>query len=254
MKKLIRKIITIDESKCDGCGLCIPSCEEGALQIVDGKARLVKDIYCDGLGNCLGECPQGAIEMIEREAEPFDEKAVEEHLERLEKEQAKQGTEKTPTCGVCCGPSQERDSAQTLTSSVAAEGGKASVEEAPEAELSHWPVQLHLVSPRARFLQGVNLLIAADCVPFAYADFHRRFLIDHSLVIGCPKLDDVDAYHGKLVEIFKNNSLQSITLAHMEVGCCFGLSRLVHSALEESGAQIPLTEVIVGIDGRIKSE
>ncbi len=211
MNKVVRKIIKIDEDKCDGCGLCIPSCEEGALQIVDGKARLVKDIYCDGLGNCLGECPQDAIELIEREAEPFDEKAVEERLEKLK-----------------------------LSDNT------------PEAELSHWPVQLHLVNPQARFLKNADLLIAADCVPFAHADFHRTFLAERSLLIGCPKLDDVEAYHQKLIEIFKQNDLKTVTLVHMEVGCCFGLSKLVKSALQEAGVNTPLEEIIVGVDGSIK--
>lgn len=247
MSKVMRKIISIDEEKCDGCGLCIPSCAEGALQIVDGKARLVKDIYCDGLGNCLGECPQGAIEIIEREADPFDEKAVEDFLAK--KKEAPE--EEEAECGVCCGSSVTRD--------VRAAKGDHSLPlasfpgDGPEAELSHWPVQLHLVSPQSRFLQGVDLLIAADCVPFAFADFHRQYLAGRSLIIGCPKLDDVEAYHQKLVEIFKNNSLKSITLVHMEVGCCFGMSRLIHTALEESGSDIPLEEIIIGIDGSIKS-
>jgi len=250
MNKVVRNIISIDENKCDGCGLCIPSCEEGALQIVDGKARLVKEVYCDGLGNCLGECPQGAIEMIEREAEPFDEKAVEEHLQRLEKEDIKI-EESTEECGVCCGSSLVQDIQKPGQKSTS--GNATSQKDyVPEAELSHWPVQLHLVSPQARFLQGVDLLIAADCVPFAYADFHRSFLAERSLLIGCPKLDDTDVYHQKLVEIFKRNKLKSITLVHMEVGCCFGLSRLVRSALEESGTETPLEEIVVGVDGSIK--
>ena len=247
MSKVMRKIISIDEEKCDGCGLCIPSCAEGALQIVDGKARLVKDIYCDGLGNCLGECPQGAIEIIEREAEPFDEKAVEEFL--AEKHELPE--EEESECGICCGSSVIRDVSPVKSDHnlplASFPGG------APEAELSHWPVQLHMVSPQSRFLEGADLLIAADCVPFAFADFHRQYLAGRSLIIGCPKLDDVEAYHQKLVEIFKNRGLNSITLVHMEVGCCFGMSRLVHSALEKSGSDIPLEEIIIGIDGSIKS-
>jgi ferredoxin len=247
MNKVVRKIISIDESKCDGCGLCIPSCAEGALQIVEGKARLVKDVYCDGLGNCLGECPRGAIDMIEREAEPFDEKAVEERLKSLEKKE-----ESEQECGICCGSSLIRELSPPETAKI---GGEAADPGAysPEAELSHWPVQLHLVSPEARFLQETDLLIAADCVPFAYADFHRSFLAGRSLVIGCPKLDEVETYHRKLTAIFKNNRLKSITLVHMEVGCCFGLSRLVRSALQESGVDIPLKEIIIGVDGSIKS-
>ena len=235
MSTLVRKIISIDEDKCDGCGLCIPSCEEGALQIVDGKAKLIKDIYCDGLGNCLGECPHDAIKLIEREAEPFDEKAVEEHLS---------------TQPVSCGAQQIRTMAAKAAGKI--DHLKDDETGAPEAELSHWPIQLHLVNPEARFLQNQDLLIAADCVPFAFANFHRQFLAGHALVIGCPKLDDVNAYHNKLVEMFKKNNLRSITLVHMEVGCCYGLSRLVQAALEESGANIPLKEIVIGVDGSIK--
>jgi ferredoxin len=245
MEKVMRKIISIDEEKCDGCGLCIPSCEEGALQIVDGKARLVKEVYCDGLGNCLGECPQGAIEIIEREADPFDEAAVEEHLERLAKDK---GTALEEECSVCCGSSLVRD----LKPQVREEPLATNTSYEPEAELSHWPVQLHLVNPQSRFLKEADLLIAADCVPFAYADFHRKFLAGRSLIIGCPKLDDVNAYHQKLVQIFKLNNLKSITLVHMEVGCCFGISKLVKSALAEAGVSTPLEEVIVGVDGVLK--
>lgn len=250
MNKVVRKIIKIDESKCDGCGLCIPSCEEGALQIVDGKARLVKDIYCDGLGNCLGECPQDAIELIEREAEPFDEKAVEEHLEnRQQHEETGGGESPEENLVSCCGGSLEKNipvQDNGYQKHEAADG------EAPEAELSHWPVQLHLVNPQARFLKNADLLIAADCVPFAYADFHRTFLVGRSLLIGCPKLDDVNVYHKKLIEIFKHNDLNSITLVHMEVGCCFGLSKLVKSALQEAATDTKLEEIIVGVDGSIK--
>lgn len=245
MEKVMRKIIAIDENKCDGCGLCIPACEEGALQIVDGKAKLVKDIYCDGLGNCLGECPRDAIAIIERDAEPFDQSAVEEYLKNKGEANIK-GLE----CPSCSNIAIDRSPGHKAALQT---GDRAETGLSPEAELSHWPVQLQLVSPQARFLQGQDLLIAADCVPFAYADFHRRFLAGRALLIGCPKLDDVDLYHQKLVEIFKENKLKSITLVHMEVGCCFGLSRLVQSALNESGAEIPLSEVIIGVDGTIKS-
>ncbi len=242
----VRKIIQIDEDKCDGCGLCIPSCAEGALQIVDGKARLVKDIFCDGLGNCLGECPQGAIELIEREAEPFDEAAVEEHLRTFEPAE-----EPAVGCAGACAGSMIRDLSPGSKPKPAAAEGE---ETEPEAELSHWPIQLHLVSPQARFLQGRDLLIAADCVPFAYPDFHRKLLAGKSVVIGCPKLDDTAAYHDKLVQIFSRNQIKSVTLAHMEVPCCFGLSQLVRSALEKAGQDIDVAEVIIGVDGTVKSE
>ncbi len=222
MDKYVRSIVHIDEEKCDGCGLCIPKCEEGALKIVDGKARLVKDIYCDGLGNCLGHCPQDAITIVEREAEPFDEKAVQEHLNS-------KGCSLTSSTDMHLREDKEED-----------------------AELTHWPVQLSLVAPNASFLVEKDLLIAADCVPFAYADFHKNILSGYSLVICCPKLDDTSGYLQKLIEIFKNNRLKSIKVVHMEVGCCYGLPSLVKSALLEADVKIPLEEVIVGVDGSVK--
>jgi len=247
MEKVKRKIIKIDENKCDGCGLCIPSCAEGALQIVDGKARLVKDAYCDGLGNCLGECPREAIDIIEREAEPFDEEAVEEHLQNLKREDKGEESEFKFSCpGSSEWAVNENKSQNSGTVVAESRGGE------PEAELSHWPIQLHLVSPEARFLRDSDLLVAADCVPFAYADFHQRFLVGHTLVIGCPKLDNTDVYQNKLSEIIKNNNINSITVLHMEVGCCFALSGLVRSALQESGKEVPFKEIVVGVDGSIK--
>lgn len=246
MEKVLRKIIKIDEEKCDGCGLCIPACEEGALRVVEGKATLVKDIYCDGLGNCLGECPQDAITMIEREAEPFDEKAVEDRLQVVDEENRRLKLKETPAC---CGGNLLEGMEKERT------GPDSKVDNyEPEAELGHWPVQLHLVSPEARFFHDKDLLIAADCVPFAFADFHRQFLAGKSLVIGCPKLDDVELYHQKLVQIFKLNRLKSVTLLHMEVGCCFGLSRLVNAALKDAGIDIPFKEIIIGVDGSIKEQ
>jgi ferredoxin len=247
--KIRRKIISIDEEKCDGCGLCVPSCAEGALQVLDGKARLVSEVYCDGLGNCLGECPRGAITIIEKEAEPFDEKAVEDYLGSCENDAAEP---MLSDCSSCCSSTLEMnlDSKEKVTAALKKDNNE---EFAPEAELSHWPFQLHLVSPQARFLKEADLLIAADCVPFAYADFHRRFLAGKALIIGCPKLDDLEAYHNKLVEIFKISKLKSITLVHMEVGCCFGLSKLVKSALAEANMKTPLEEVIIGVDGTVKS-
>ncbi len=246
MNTVRRSIISIDENKCDGCGMCIPACEEGALQIIDGKARLVKDLYCDGLGNCLGECPMDAITLIEREAEPFDEKAVEEHLAKNKKELISEAE-----CKSCSEISIEQNFSEP-SKKKKDEAVNVNENRAMEAELSHWPVQMHLVSPEARFLQNKDLLISADCVPFACADFHSRFLAGHSLLIGCPKLDDIKSYHDKLVKIFKRNKLKSISLVYMEVGCCFGLSRLVHSALKEAEVDIPLKETIVGVDGSIK--
>lgn len=245
MKKM-RLIIRIDEEKCDGCGACIPSCAEGALQIVDGKARMVEDRLCDGLGNCLGECPRGAIEIIEREAEQFDEAAVERHLQSLKNE------EPAPCHG--CAGSAERILWDEEKSRRETEGPAERGDDEDEAELSHWPIQLHLVSPRARFLQEPELLIAADCVPFAYANFHKDFLKEKSLIICCPKLDDTSVYRAKLTEIFKlqGQNIEKITLAYMEVPCCYGLSQLVKTALEKARVEIPVVERIVGVDGSLK--
>lgn len=234
-----RKIIKINEEKCDGCGLCIPSCAEGALQVIDGKARLVDDRFCDGLGNCLGECPRGAIEIIERPAEPFDQVAVEAH--RREQKAA----EEIRGCAACAG-----SAARELRGGAAPDSSGENPEMEPE--LSHWPIQLHLVSPRARFLQGRELLIAADCVPFALADFHRKLLKGKSLLICCPKLDDRDAYLAKLTAIFAQNRIEHITVAHMEVGCCFGLNDLVCTALERAGKSVTLEEVTIGVDGTLQ--
>ncbi len=225
----MRKIVQIDESKCDGCGLCIPKCAEGALQIIDGKARLVGDTYCDGLGNCLGECPQDAISIIEREAQPFDESLIPATHEHK------------PT------HDHKHDSKPSHRS-----GCPSSAEVELDAELTHWPIQLHLVAPDARFLANSDLLICADCVPFAFADFHRKLLADKSLIICCPKLDDTELYEAKLAEIFAINSIQSITVAHMEVPCCFGLSKLVKNALEKSSKQIPLEDLTISLTGNIK--
>jgi ferredoxin len=249
VEKVMRKIIMIDEEKCDGCGLCIPSCAEGALQIVEGKARLVNDVYCDGLGNCLGECPQGAIGIIEREAVPFDENAVEEHLSKLDTESG--NIESESECSTCCGSAVKMEIKPHDQQINETRGAREVIAE-PEAELSHWPVQLHLVSPESKFLKGADLLIAADCVPFAYADFHQKYLAGKELIIGCPKLDDVGAYHQKLVQIFKHNNLKSIALIHMEVGCCYGISKLVRSALDEAGVTTPLQEIVISVDGKVK--
>ena len=246
MERQVRKIVKIDEEKCNGCGLCIPSCAEGAIQIIDGKARLIDDRFCDGLGNCLGECPQGAISIIEREAEAFDEKAVEEHLRRKDSAAAA-----AACAGSCPGSTEKSVNKTEATAKPAGENfDQAAV---PEPELSHWPIQLHLVSPQARFLQGRDLLLCADCVPFAFADFHRQMLKGKSLIICCPKLDDVQAYLSKLTAIFEKNEIKSITLAHMEVPCCYGLVRLARAALEKSGKEIPVREVTITVGGEIEA-
>jgi len=236
-----RKIVKIDEEKCTGCGLCIPNCAEGALQIVDGKAKLVKVIYCDGLGACLGHCPEDAITIEEREANAFDEKATERHLEELKNKEAKK---KDLPCG-CPG---------TAVKTLKKQGtrDKGSGKQKSESELGNWPIQLMLIPTEAPYLKGADLLIAADCVAFSYPDFHQDFLKDKVLVVGCPKLDAATVYEEKLAEIFKANDIKSITVLHMEVPCCFGLNQIVGEALRFSGKKILLKEITIGLKGDIK--
>lgn len=230
---VLRDIVKIDEEKCNGCGLCIPSCAEGAIQIIDGKARLVKDIFCDGLGACLGKCPQNAITIIKRDADEFDEEAAEEHIKTIK------NTE--PVTGSC-------PSTQTIQFK-AKDGLKPEIKEKNISRISSWPVQLKLLPPTASFLKGADLLITADCVPFAYANFHEDMLNDKVLAVGCPKLDDATLYRNKLAEIFRSNNIQSITVVNMEVPCCFGLKRLVQEALELSGKKIPFKQETISIKG-----
>ena len=238
-----RQIITIDEEKCDGCGQCVIACAEGAITIVDGKARLISDAYCDGLGACIGECPQGALTIEEREADAFDEEAVEEHLARpAEAAPAETGE-------LACGcPSAM---AQTLRSE-AAPSAEAETTAAAPSQLSNWPVQIHLVPPAAPYLDGAEVVIAADCTAFAFADFHRRFLTDRVLLVGCPKLDDAWFYRTKLAEVLSQNDIRSVEVVYMEVPCCSGLMRVVEQALEDSGKRVPLTLTKIAIKGEIR--
>lgn len=233
---VLRNIVQIDEKKCNGCGLCIPSCAEGALQIIDGKARLVKDVYCDGLGACLGKCPQNAITIIQREAEEFNEKAAEEHVKNG------QETPETIVPVVSC-PSTQAMQFKTEEKSTNDTASRM------ESRISTWPVQLKLLPPHSPFLKNADLLITADCVPFAYADFHEDMLKDRVLAVGCPKLDDVSLYRNKLAAIFKTADIKSITVVNMEVPCCFGLKRVVEEAMELSGRHIPLKQETISIKG-----
>ncbi len=229
-----RKIIKIDEEKCDGCGLCVPSCVEGALQIVDGKAKLVSEVYCDGLGACLGECPQDALTIEERESDPFDEQAVQKQL------------------------SQKIQPAACPGSTLRTFNNKESItdiqEENRSSMLNHWPVQLMLVPPFAPFLKGANLVVCADCVPFAVPDFHQRYLAGRSVLIGCPKLDDIAFYRQKLTEIFREAQPASVTVLRMEVPCCGGIAAAVIDALDSVAPHIPLEVHTIGIKGGIEKE
>ena len=242
-----RKIIEIDEEKCDGCGQCATACAEGAIEIREGKARLVAESYCDGLGACLGECPQDAIRVIEREADAFSEELV---SERLAGSEAKRSL---PTLsGGCPGAVvQSLIQGQPVTSVRSSEGGAVGGELLPESPgLANWPIQLRLVPPNAPFLRGADLLLVADCVPFAMADFHR-LLHRRPVVIGCPKLDDGGAYVEKLSAMLAMSDVRSVTVVHMEVPCCTGLLRIAEAAVQRSSCDVPLKSMIVSIRGRV---
>ena len=236
--KAKRKIIRIDEDLCDGCGVCVPSCAEGAIEVVEGKARVVAEKYCDGLGACLRECPQGALTIEERDAEEFDEKAVEEHLSSREREEPSQGIPMAQAC-----PSTRL---QTFVPKAPGE------EPAPQASaLSHWPVQIRLVPPTAPFLKGANLLVAADCAPVAYPNFHRDFLRGKAVTVGCPKFDDVQGYVDKFADIFRSGNIKSVTVLDMEVPCCSALPKIVKRGMELAGKSVPLEEVVISARGEI---
>ena len=230
-----RKIVSIDDEKCNGCGLCIPNCAEGALKIIDGKARLVDARFCDGLGACLGHCPQDAITVIERDAPEFDEQAVKKHLNIA--------AHRIPHA---CPGSMAMDLRGERRIPGGTQGG---VRERQNPELRQWPVQLMLVSPQAPYFRDAELLVAADCVPFAYPNFHSDFLRGKSLIIGCPKLDDADFYVDKLTEMLKKNNIKSITLVNMEVPCCFGLQSIVEEAIQRSGKDLPIKQTVITIRG-----
>ncbi len=250
----VRQIITIDEEKCDGCGLCVPACAEGALQIIDGKAKLVSETYCDGLGACLGECPQGAISMEERHAADYDEAAVEKHLHNLRAISSPKAAQPNPelhqihTGGGCPGSVIRTFAAPAATMATAEKSRNAASQ---SSQLHNWPVQLYLAPIKAPYFDNADLLIAADCVPFALADFHGQFLAGKTLLIGCPKLDNVELYLNKLTEIFSGNTIRSVEIAFMEVPCCFGLMQIVRMALQKAQKEIPVALVKIGLRGEI---
>jgi Fe-S-cluster-containing hydrogenase component 2 len=235
--KVMRKIIQIDAEKCNGCGDCINACAEGALALVDGKARLVSEKYCDGLAACLGKCPQDAIRIIEKEAQEFDAEATREHLE------SKTATAESSSCH--CPGSAVRELPKTEVPSEIQTAMQ------QRSMLSHWPVQLALVPPGARFLNGTDVVLVADCVPFAYPNLHRDFLKDHSVLVACPKLDDFAAHQAKLTSILKASDIKSLTVIHMEVPCCSGLVLMARRALAASGKDIQLIEITVTIRGEV---
>ena len=232
-----RRIIEIDQDKCNGCGACAAACHEGAIAMVDGKARLMRDDYCDGLGDCLPTCPTGAITFVEREAAAYDEQAV---MENKQRKMRKEGM--TLPCG--CPGSQSRNIQRQDVPAV----------ETPQAQqtsrLSQWPVQIKLVPVNAPYFDGARLLIAADCTAYAYAAFHERFIKGHITLVGCPKLDSVD-YSEKLTEIIRENNIKSVTVVRMEVPCCGGLEMAARRALEQCGRDLPWQVCTVHIDGTV---
>lgn len=243
--KQVRKIIEIDEELCDGCGDCVTACAEGAIQIIDGVARVVNDVFCDGLGACIGECPLGALKIIEKEADAFDEEAVKEHLASLRKEPRQEA--EPPACGCPSSTIQHFTSGATCES---ANRPRQSL--SGESALTHWPIQIHLVPPTAPFLKNADLLITADCVPAACPDFHDTFLKNRTMLLGCPKLDNAEAYIEKFAAIFSTADIKRITAIIMEVPCCSGLPMIIKKALEISGKRIPLEEITISIqEGKV---
>ena len=278
-----RKIINIEEEKCTGCGLCIPDCPEGALQILDGKARLISDLFCDGLGACIGTCPEGAITVIEREAGAYNEKMVMKniarqgdlvivaHLDHLighgETDLYNQAIEylkenQIPVPPHNSSPAHPHSGLNPFAGCPGAAARTITRDNHPneqilsgsgESELRQWPVQLALLNPAARFFDNADLLVAADCTPFAYADFHRDFLRGKILIMFCPKLDpDIEGYITKMKDIFAHHRINSVTILHMEVPCCSGVSYVVREALTRSGKEIPVTDVTITIQGEMR--
>jgi NAD-dependent dihydropyrimidine dehydrogenase PreA subunit len=247
--KTMRKIIEIDEELCDGCGNCVPSCAEGALKIVDGKARVIAEVYCDGLGACLGECPMGALKIVEREADEFDENAVEAHLVKQ-----KEKVQQIPAFSGGC-PSARLQSfgsaKSTATSGLQSDLTRADAADLTQSALSHWPVQIMLVPPTAPFLKGADLLVLADCVPVAFPTVHHDFIKGKAVMMGCPKLDNAQYYIEKFAQICKESGIKSITSVIMEVPCCGGLPMIIKKGMQMAGVEIPMEEVVISTRGQI---
>lgn len=236
---MIRKIIKINEDRCNGCGLCVSACHEGAIGMVEGKAKLLRDDYCDGLGNCLPACPTGAITFEEREAAAFDEAAVKVNMEQKEKE-------KQPLNLPCGCPGTHSKKLNRMEPEIKEVERNVGV----RTHLNQWPVQIKLVPPNAGYFQNANLLIAADCTAFSYGNFHSEFMKNKITLIGCPKLDEGD-YSEKLTAILKMNEIKSVTVVRMEVPCCGGIENAVKTALKNSGKLIPWQVVVISTDGKI---
>ncbi|NLN76521.1 MAG: 4Fe-4S binding protein [Armatimonadetes bacterium] len=245
MAKKVRQIIKIDEELCDGCGQCVTACAEGALQIIDGKARLVSETYCDGLGACIGDCPRGAITIESREADEFDEAAAMKHV--AAQKQTAQAPAPAHSGGFVCPSMRMIDRTKDLIESQPAQKGSI------PSELRQWPVKLYLVNPGASYFENSDLLLAADCVPFAYGGIHPDYMRGKTLVTGCPKFDDVSAYADKLEAILSSNTIRSLTVLQMEVPCCSGMLRLAQRAVAASGKSIPIEVITISLSGDIKT-
>ncbi|OGD74940.1 MAG: 4Fe-4S ferredoxin [Candidatus Coatesbacteria bacterium RBG_13_66_14] len=244
-----RRIIEIDEEKCDGCGLCVEACHEGAIQLIGGKARLVSETYCDGLGDCIGECPRGAIAHIERDVPEFDPVATVEHLKKIGREPAPahgsaHAEEPALPCG-CPG-----SASRSLVGDETAAPDDLGADRRPE--LRHWPVQLTLVPAHAPYLRGADVALVADCVPFAYPEAHRDIIRNRAVLVACPKLDDFEAHRAKLTEILKVARPRSLVVYRMEVPCCGGLTAMARHAVADSGVPVPVSEVVVGVRGEVR--
>jgi Pyruvate/2-oxoacid:ferredoxin oxidoreductase delta subunit len=231
----LRNIVKIDANKCNGCGLCAKACAEGAIKIINGKAKLVSETYCDGLGACIGHCPQDAITIEQREAESFDEEETKKHLAEMQERQES-------TSFACPG----------MMSAKLRDGIEQPAAGDVSSQLTQWPVQLKLVSPHAPYFTDANLLLVADCVPFAMGDFHSRFLRGRSIVVGCPKLDDARFYIEKLADIFRVNKLKGLTVLHMEVPCCHGLTHIASEALAKAGVKMSFEDVTIDLQGNVE--
>jgi len=239
-----RRVIEIDEEKCDGCGLCVEACHEGAIQLIRGKARLVSEIYCDGLGDCIGECPQGAITFVEKEAPDYDPAATVEHLRKIGRDPSRakgSAPAEKPDLPCGCPGSASRSLLGGDDAKPDYNGGDR------QPELRHWPVQLTLVPPRAPYLQGADVALVAVCVPFAYPEAHRDIIRNRAVLVACPKLDDFEAHLAKLTEIVRVARPRSLTVYRMEVPCCGGLTALARRAVADSGLAVPVSEVVVGV-------
>jgi len=266
-----RKIIQIDEKKCTGCGLCIPNCHEGAMQLIDGKARLISDLFCDGLGACIGHCPEGAIEIIEREAEPYDERKVMEamvpkgrntilaHLEHLrdhnETEFLQQGINYLKENNIMMNPEKSENHSHLEGGCPGSAARDFRTDQAVASELRQWPVQLHLLNPQASYFKNADVVLAADCAPFAMGNFHAVYLKGKSLAIACPKLDtNKESYIQKLSSMIADTKINSLTVVMMEVPCCGGLLHMAQTARANAGRNIPIKKAIVSLQGEVMEE